>query len=75
MDHRLADVGNQQWRKISPEEAHLEPGTSADSVADRLRRYAESGVDEAYFDAFAMFTSLDHLLDFARRVIERTGRL
>ncbi|MGB3444690.1 MAG: TIGR03619 family F420-dependent LLM class oxidoreductase [Actinophytocola sp.] len=54
---------------------NLEPGTSVDSVADQLQRYAESGVDEAYFDAFAMFTSLDQLLDFAGQVIERTGRL
>lgn len=54
---------------------NLEPGTSVDSVADQLQRYAESGVDEAYFDAFAMFTSLDQLLDFASQVIERTGRL
>ena len=54
---------------------NLEPGTSVDSVADKLQRYAESGVDEAYFDAFAMFTSLDQLLDFAGQVIERTGRL
>lgn len=36
---------------------------------------ADSGVDEAYFDALAMFTSLDQLLDFAAQVIERTGRL
>jgi hypothetical protein len=38
-------------------------------------RHADSGVDEAYFDAFAMFTSLDQLLDFAGQVIARTGRL
>ncbi|MEU4363528.1 TIGR03619 family F420-dependent LLM class oxidoreductase [Promicromonospora sp. NPDC023987] len=54
---------------------NLEPGTSVDSVADQLKRYADSGVDEAYVDAFAMFTSLDQLLDFAGQVIERTGRL
>jgi probable F420-dependent oxidoreductase len=54
---------------------NLDPGTSVDSVADQLKRYADSGVDEAYFDAFAMFTSLDQLLDFAGQVIERTGRL
>ena len=40
-----------------------------------VRRYADAGIDEAYFDAFAMFTSLDRLLDFAGQVIERTGRL
>ncbi|MYS77939.1 LLM class flavin-dependent oxidoreductase [Streptomyces sp. SID5926] len=43
-------------------------GRAAEAVAG-------SGVDEAYFDAFAMFTSLDQLLDFAAQVIERTGRL
>ena len=54
---------------------NLEPGTSVDSIADQLKRYADSGVDEAYFAAFAMFTNLDQLLDFAGQVIERTGRL
>ncbi|MEV0428228.1 hypothetical protein [Micromonospora sp. NPDC050495] len=54
---------------------NLDPGKSVDSVADQLKRYAEFGVDEAYFDAFAMFTSLDQLLDFAGEVIARTGRL
>ncbi|WP_433016856.1 hypothetical protein [Kribbella sp. CA-294648] len=29
---------------------NLEPGTSVDSVADQLKRYADSGVDEAYFE-------------------------
>jgi hypothetical protein len=33
---------------------NLEPGTSVDSVTDQLQRYAESGVDEAYFDAIAI---------------------
>jgi len=54
---------------------NLEPGASVDSVTDQLKRYADSGVDEAYFDAFAMFTNLDQLLDFAGQVIARTGRL
>jgi probable F420-dependent oxidoreductase len=54
---------------------NLDPGTSVDLVADQLKRYADAGVDEAYFDAFAMFTSLDQLLDFGGQVIERTGRL
>src|SRR3954454_4860208 len=44
---------------------NLEQGTSVGSLADKLQRYAESGVDEAYFDAFAMFISLDQMLDFA----------
>jgi hypothetical protein len=35
---------------------------------------AESGVDEAFFDAFAVFTSLDQMLDFTSQVIARTGR-
>jgi alkanesulfonate monooxygenase SsuD/methylene tetrahydromethanopterin reductase-like flavin-dependent oxidoreductase (luciferase family) len=54
---------------------NLEPGTSVGSLADKLQRHAESGVDEAYFDAFAVFTSLDRMLDFAGQVIARTGRL
>ncbi|HEY2063292.1 MAG TPA: TIGR03619 family F420-dependent LLM class oxidoreductase [Amycolatopsis sp.] len=54
---------------------NVEPGTSVDSLADRLKRHAESGADEAYFDAFAAFSSLDQLLDFAGQVIARTGRL
>lgn len=54
---------------------NLEPGTSVDSVANQLKRYAESGVDEAYFDASTLFAGLDQLLDFAGQVIERTGRL
>jgi probable F420-dependent oxidoreductase len=54
---------------------NLEPGTSVGSLADKVQRYAESGVDEAYFDAFAVFTSLDRMLDFAGQVIARTGRV
>jgi alkanesulfonate monooxygenase SsuD/methylene tetrahydromethanopterin reductase-like flavin-dependent oxidoreductase (luciferase family) len=54
---------------------NLEPGTSVGLLADKLQRYAESGVDEAFFDAFAVFTSLDQMLDFASKVIARTGRL
>lgn len=50
---------------------NLEPGTSIDSVADRLERLASSGVDEAIVDAFAMFPTLDQLLDFAGQVIAR----
>jgi hypothetical protein len=48
---------------------NLEPGTSVASVADRRERLAGSGVDEAIVDAFAMFPSLDQLLDFAGQVI------
>ncbi|MDT7803072.1 MAG: hypothetical protein QOI78_6505 [Actinomycetota bacterium] len=54
---------------------NLGPGTSVDSLADRLKRHAESGIDEAYVDAFAVFPSLDRMLDFAGQVIARTGRL
>jgi hypothetical protein len=50
---------------------NLEPGTSVDSVAGRLERLAGSGVDEAIVDAFAMFPSLDQMLDFASQVIAR----
>jgi probable F420-dependent oxidoreductase len=50
---------------------NLEPGTSVDSVADRLERLAGSGADEAIVDAFAMFPTLDQLLDFASQVISR----
>ncbi|MEA5362949.1 hypothetical protein VA596_25695 [Amycolatopsis sp., V23-08] len=51
------------------------PGTSVDSLADRLKQLAESGTDEAYVDAFAMLHSLDQMLDFAGQVIARTGGL
>jgi hypothetical protein len=44
---------------------NLEPGTSVDSLASRLTRFAESGIDEAFVDAFAVFLSLDQMLDFA----------
>jgi hypothetical protein len=50
---------------------NLEPGTSVDSVAGRLERLAGSGVDEAIVDTFAMFPSLDQMLDFAGQVIAR----
>jgi probable F420-dependent oxidoreductase len=49
----------------------LEPGASVDSVADKLERFAGSGIDEAIVDAFAMFPSLDQMLDFASQVIAR----
>lgn len=54
---------------------NLEPGTSVDSAADKLARYAESGADEAFVDAFAVFPSLDQTLEFAGKLIARTGRL
>ncbi|WP_230493332.1 hypothetical protein [Mycobacterium intracellulare] len=49
-------------------------GTSVDFVADKLERLAESGADEAIVDAFAMFPTLEELLDFAGQVIARTTR-
>ncbi|SPM33983.1 Flavin-dependent oxidoreductase, luciferase family (includes alkanesulfonate monooxygenase SsuD and methylene tetrahydromethanopterin reductase) [Mycobacterium rhizamassiliense] len=54
---------------------NLEPGTSVESVTDRLERLAGSGADEAIVDAFAMFSSLDQMLDFASQVIERRSEL
>lgn len=54
---------------------NLEPNTSVDSLAAKLSRHAESGVDEAFVDAFAAFSTLDQTLDFADRLIARTGQL
>jgi probable F420-dependent oxidoreductase len=48
---------------------NLEPGMSVKLVADKLQRLAESGADEAIIDAFALFPSLEQLLDFAGQVI------
>lgn len=48
---------------------NLEPGMSVDTVADKLERLADSGADEAILDAFALFPSLDQMLDFATQVI------
>ncbi|WP_405945232.1 TIGR03619 family F420-dependent LLM class oxidoreductase [Streptomyces sp. NBC_01020] len=54
---------------------NLEPGTSVGSLADKLKRLTESGADEAFVDAFALFPDLEQMLDFAGQVIARTGRL
>jgi hypothetical protein len=54
---------------------NLEPDTSVDSLADSLKRYAESGTDEAFVDTFAVFPTLDQTIEFAGRLIARTGRL
>jgi probable F420-dependent oxidoreductase len=54
---------------------NLQPGTPVDSLAERLKRYAESGTDEAFVDSYAAFPSLDQTLDFASRLIARAGRL
>jgi alkanesulfonate monooxygenase SsuD/methylene tetrahydromethanopterin reductase-like flavin-dependent oxidoreductase (luciferase family) len=48
---------------------NLEPGTSVDSPVDKLERCAGSGIDEAIVDAFALFPSLEQMLDFASQVI------
>ena len=48
---------------------NLEPGTAVDAVVDRLQRLAKTGADEAMVDAFALFPSLEELLDFASQVI------
>ncbi|MDV3126513.1 TIGR03619 family F420-dependent LLM class oxidoreductase [Mycobacterium sp. 21AC1] len=47
---------------------NLEPGVSIDSVVDKLERFSADGVDEAIVDAFALFPSLDQLLDFAGQI-------
>jgi probable F420-dependent oxidoreductase len=54
---------------------NVEPGTSVDSLADKLKRFADSGADEAFVDVYALFPCLDQMLDFADRLIVRTGRL
>jgi probable F420-dependent oxidoreductase len=54
---------------------NLEPNTSVDSLADKLKRLAESGTDEAFVDAYAAFPSLDQTFEFASQLIARTGRL
>ncbi|NTY63621.1 TIGR03619 family F420-dependent LLM class oxidoreductase [Mycolicibacterium sphagni] len=48
---------------------NLEPGTSVGAVLERLERLSESGADEAIVDAFAMFPSLEEMLDFAGQII------
>lgn len=48
---------------------NLESGTSVDSVVDTLARLSSDGVDEAVVDAFALFPSLDRMLDFAGQII------
>lgn len=48
---------------------NLEPGTSVDSVVDTLERFSSDGVDEAVVDAFALFPSLDQMLDFAGQMV------
>jgi probable F420-dependent oxidoreductase len=54
---------------------NLEPGVTVDALAENLKRHAENGVDEAFVDPFAVFDDLDGMLEFAGRLIARTGRL
>ena len=65
------DAGRDPDALQSAMRVNLEPGTSVDSLADKLERFAGSGIDEAIVDAFAMFPSLDQMLDFASQVIAR----
>jgi alkanesulfonate monooxygenase SsuD/methylene tetrahydromethanopterin reductase-like flavin-dependent oxidoreductase (luciferase family) len=48
---------------------NLEPGTSVESVVGKIERLAASGADEAIVDAFAMFSGLEQMLEFAGQVI------
>ena len=52
---------------------NLEPGMSIDTVTDKLERLADSGADEAILDAFALFPTLDQMLDFASQIITTWG--
>jgi alkanesulfonate monooxygenase SsuD/methylene tetrahydromethanopterin reductase-like flavin-dependent oxidoreductase (luciferase family) len=54
---------------------NLEPGTSVDSLAGKLTRFAGARIDEAFVDTFAAFPSLDQTLDFASELIARTSGL
>lgn len=54
---------------------NLEPGTPVGSLAGKLTRFAEAGVDEAFVDAFAVFPGLDQTLDFAGELIARVSGL
>ena len=49
--------------------------TSVGSLAGKLTRFAEAGIDEAFVDAFAAFPGLDQTLDFAGELIARTSAL
>jgi probable F420-dependent oxidoreductase len=73
--HAAEDAGRDPGALKTAMRINLDPGVSVDSLAGKLARLAESGTDEAFVDAFAAFPSLDQMLDFASRLIERTGRL
>ena len=63
------DAGRDPDARKTAMRINLEPGTSVDSVVGKLERLAGSGADEAIVDAFAMFSSLDQMLEFAGQVI------
>jgi probable F420-dependent oxidoreductase len=54
---------------------NLEPGETVDSVAGKLERHAASGANEAFVDPSFALASLDQMLDFAGKLIARTGRM
>jgi probable F420-dependent oxidoreductase len=72
--HAAQDAGRDPDALKKAMRINLEPGTSVESVVERLGRLAQSGADEAIVDAFAMFSTLDQMLDFAGQVIARGGR-
>ncbi len=53
------------WLGVDDLRDSSESDASVDSVVDTLERFAESGVDEAIVDAFALLSDLDQMLDFA----------
>ncbi len=73
--HTAEDAGRDPDALKKAMRINLESGMSVDSLAATIKRYAESGVDEAFVDAFTVFSSLDQMLDFAGQLIARTGRL
>ena len=73
--HAAQDAGRDPDVLKTAMRINLEPGTSVDSLADKLTHLAKSGTDEAFVDAFAVFPSLDQTLDFASRLIATWGGL
>jgi hypothetical protein len=73
--HAAEDAGRDPDALKMAMRINLEPDVSVDSLADKLKRLAESGTDEAFVDTFAVFPSLDQALGFASQLMARTGRL
>lgn len=69
--HAAQDAGRDPDALKTAMRINLVPGTSVDTVLGKLERLAGSGADEAIVDAFAMFPTLDQLLDFAGQLIGR----